>query len=79
MPFKNVSSLRQVATLEGQVTGGSFHRAMSVVAMAATNPVQVALLPLNGVNPKIQAISLSEVSDIALLNRDMAIVRHDGM
>ena len=75
MPFKNVSSLRQVATLEGQVTGGSFHRAMSVVAMAATNPVQVALLPLNGVNPKIQAISLSEVSDIALLNRDMAIVR----
>ena len=38
--------------------------------MAATNPVQVALLPLSGVNPKIQSVSLDEVSDIALLNRD---------
>ncbi len=75
MPFKNVSSLRQVATLDGEVTGGSFHKALSVVAIAATNPVQVALLPLSGVNPKVQAISLTEVSDIALLNRDMAVVR----
>ncbi len=75
MPFKNVSSVRQVATLEGEVTGGSFHRGLSTVIMAATNPVQVALLPTSGVNPKIQSVSLDEVSDIALLNRDMAVVR----
>ena len=75
MPFKNVSSVRQVATLEGEVTGGSFNRALSVVIIAATNPVQVALLPLSGVNPKIQSVSLDEVSEIALLNRDMAVVR----
>lgn len=75
MPFKNVSSVRQVATLEGEVTGGSFNRGLSTVVMAATNPVQVALLPISGVNPKIQSVQLDEISEIALLNRDMAVVR----
>ena len=75
MPFKNVSSVRQVATLEGEVTGGCFHRGMSVVAIAATNPVQIALLQLSGQNPRIQNVGLDEVSEIALLNRDIAVVR----
>jgi hypothetical protein len=75
MPFKNVSSVRQIATLEGEVTGGSFHRGLSTVIVAAQNPVQVALLPLSGVNPKIQSVGLDEATDIALLNRDMAVVK----
>jgi hypothetical protein len=75
MPFKNVSSVRQVATVEGAVTGGAFNRALSAVALASNNPVQIALLPLNGVNPKIQNVGLDDVTDIALLNRAMAVVK----
>jgi hypothetical protein len=75
MPFKNVSSVRKVASVEGAVTGGAFNRALSAVAISSNNPVQIALLPLNGVNPKIQSVGLDDVTDIALLNRAMAIVK----
>lgn len=75
MPFKNVASIKQVATVEGAVTGGAYNKALSAVAMASNNPVQVALLPLNGVNPKIQSVGLDAVTEIAYLNRAMAIVK----
>lgn len=75
MPFKNVSSVRQVATLDGEITGGCFHRDLRTVAMAATNPVQIALLQLSGQNPRIQNVGLDEVSEISLLDRHMAVVR----
>jgi hypothetical protein len=75
MPFKNVSSVRKVASVDGAVTGGAFNRALSSVAISSNNPVQIALLPLNGVNPKVQSVGLDDVSDIALLNRAMAVVK----
>ena len=44
MPYKNVSQPRQVALLEGEVTGGSFHKKLGSVAMVGKNPVQVAIV-----------------------------------
>ncbi len=77
MPYKNVSQPKQVATLDGEVTGGSFHRKLGSVAFVAKNPTQVAVIGGSGSPSKVIGVGLDDVSDIALLSRDMAVVR-DG-
>jgi hypothetical protein len=77
MPYKNVSQPRQVATLEGEVTGGSFHKKLGSVAMVGKKPVQVAIVAATGSPSKVFGLGLDDVSDITLLSRDMAVIR-DG-
>jgi hypothetical protein len=77
MPYKNVSQPKQVAKLDGEVTGGSFHRKLGSVAMLGRAPVQVAVVAATGSPSKVFNLGLNDVSDIVLLSRDMAVVR-DG-
>lgn len=77
MPYKNVSQPRVVANVEGEITGGSFHKKLGSVAMIGKNPVQIALVGASGSPAKVFGLGLDDVSDIALLSRDMAVVR-DG-
>ncbi len=77
MPYKNVSQPRQVATVEGEITGGSYHRKLGSIVMMGKNPVQIALVGASGSPAKVFGLGLDDVSDIVLLSRDMAVVR-DG-
>ncbi len=77
MPFKQISQPRRVASLEGSIQGASFHRKLGTVAMVSTNPVQVATVAHTGSPAKQFNVQLEEARDIALLSRDMAVVRTD--
>jgi hypothetical protein len=77
MPFKTVSQPRRVASLEGSIQGASFHKKLGTVAMVSTNPVQVVTVAHTGSPAKNFSVQLEEARDIALLSRDMAVVRTD--
>ncbi|NUP06675.1 MAG: hypothetical protein HOW73_11525 [Polyangiaceae bacterium] len=77
MPFKTVSQPRRVASVEGSIQGASFHKKLGTVAMVSTNPVQVATVAYTGSPAKHFNVQLDEARDIALLSRDMAVVRTD--
>lgn len=77
MPFKTVSQPRRVASLEGSIQGASFHKKLGTVAMVSTNPVQVVTVAHTGSPAKHFNVQLEEARDIALLSRDMAVVRTD--
>ncbi|HTJ81966.1 MAG TPA: hypothetical protein VL400_09575 [Polyangiaceae bacterium] len=74
MPFKNVSQPKKVAELRGSVTGASYNKKLGSVAMIAHNPTEIAIVAQTG-GPKIFGTQLDDVSDIALISRDMAVVR----
>jgi hypothetical protein len=78
MPFKNVSQPRRVASVDGVLESGSYNRKLGSVAMISNNPVQVAVVGQNGSPAKVFGVQLDDVSDIALLSRDMAVVRSEN-
>ncbi len=75
MPFKNVSQPRRVASVDGVVTSGSYNKKLGSVAMISNNPVQVAVVGQSGSPARVFGVQLDDVSDVALLSRDMAAVR----
>lgn len=75
MPYKNVSGLKRVATLDGEITALCVNKQLGVALAGSTNLVQIGWIPLTGVNPRTISVSLDEVRDIALLSRDLAVVR----
>lgn len=75
MPYKNVSGLKRVATLDGEITALCVNKQLGVALAGSTNLVQIAWIPLTGVNARTISVSLDEVRDIALLSRDLAVVR----
>lgn len=75
MPFKTVSQPRRVAQLQGETIGASYNKKMGYVAFMARKPVQVAVIAQAGSPSKVFGAQLDDVSDIALLSRDMCVVK----
>jgi hypothetical protein len=75
MPFKNLSGARKVADLHGEVRGGAFLANPGLIAKLSGNPAQLAIQPISGSSAKITKISLDSPEEVALLSRDVAVVR----
>lgn len=75
MPFKNLSSPRQVNQLDAEVRSVAHLANPELVAVLSADPVRIAIHQASGGNPKTTNISLSQGDEVALLSRDVALVR----
>lgn len=75
MPFKNISNPKNVVTLEGPVKASAYLKTPGLIAFASTDKGQLFVASPSGTSPKVSKLGLSEVEDIALLSRDVAVVR----
>lgn len=75
MPFKSLMSPRQVADLGGEIRASAYLSKPEQVVLLSSDPVQVGALPPSGASCKATAISVSTGDDVALLSRDVAMVR----
>ncbi|MFO0757092.1 MAG: hypothetical protein U0359_11420 [Byssovorax sp.] len=75
MPFKNFSALRKVTDLHGEVRGGASLTNPGLVAKLCGSPAQLAIQPVSGSSAKVTKISLDSPEEVALLSRDVAVVR----
>jgi len=75
MPFKNLSAPRKVADLGAEARASAFLASPGLVAVLSTDPVKLAVVPTSGSGSKITNTSLDSGEDVALLSRDVALVR----
>src|SRR5688572_3031117 len=75
MPFKNLSSPRQVNQLDAEVRSVAHLASPELVAVLSADPVRIAIHPVSGGTPKTTNISLTQGDEVALLSRDVALVR----
>jgi hypothetical protein len=75
MPFKNLSSPRQVNQLDAEVRSIAHLANPELVAVLSADPARIAVHQASGGNPKTTNISLSQGDEVALLSRDVALVR----
>lgn len=75
MPFKTVTTPRPVLTMEGHVRASAKLLDPSIVAMISTDPVKLALHPTGGGTTRMTGVSLSGADEIALLSREVVVVR----
>lgn len=74
MPFKSISSPRRAAALESEVRGGFALASPATVTMISTDPVRLGMQPQTG-TAKIVNASLDAADEVALLGKDVAIVK----
>ncbi|WP_437952986.1 hypothetical protein WME98_21420 [Sorangium sp. So ce296] len=77
MPFSNLSSPRKVHGLDAEIRGAAFLASPGLVAMVSTDPVRLSVCPIGGAGAKTTNLSLSSAHDVALLSKDVAVVRSD--
>lgn len=75
MPFKNISRPKNLVTLEGPVKCSAFLKTPGLIALASSETGQLFVASPSGTSPRVSKLGLSEVEDIALLSRDVAVVR----
>ncbi|WP_438017175.1 hypothetical protein WMF18_41400 [Sorangium sp. So ce315] len=77
MPFSNLSSPRKVHGLDAEIRGAAFLATPGLVAMVSTDPVRLGVCPVGGSGAKTTNLSLSSAEDVALLSKDVAVVRSE--
>ncbi|WP_437724282.1 hypothetical protein [Sorangium sp. So ce861] len=77
MPFSNLSSPRKVHGLDAEIRGAAFLASPGLVAMVSTDPVRLGVCPIGGAGARTTNLSLSSAHDVALLSKDVAVVRSD--
>ena len=75
MPFKAVTTPRPVLTMEGHVRASAKLQDPSLVAMISTDPVKLAIHPTGGGTTRMTGVSLNSADEVALLSREVAVVR----
>jgi len=75
MPYKSLSSPRQVVDVSAEIRASATLASPSLVAMLSTDPVRLALQPAGGGTGKVTPVTVSSGDDVALLSRDVAVVR----
>jgi hypothetical protein len=76
MPFKNVTPPRKVNDLNAEVRATAYLATPGLVAKLTADPVRLAVHTVAGAAGKVTNISLSGADDVALLSRDVAVVRN---
>lgn len=75
MPFKNFTSPRKMNQLDGEVRASAGHANPDLIAAISHDPVRLSLHPASGGNAKVINLSLDAGDDVALLSKDVAVVR----
>lgn len=75
MPFKNLSGPRKVGELSAEVRASAYLASPGLVAMLTTDPVRLSVHPAGTTSCKITTLSLVGADHVALLSRDVALVR----
>jgi len=75
MPFKTISALRKLSSVDAEVRAGAFLTTPGLVAMLSTSPVRIATFSTSGAPGKVTNVSLDGADAVALLSRDVAVVR----
>lgn len=75
MPFKNLSGTRKHVDLHAEVRGCAILANPGFVAELTTGPVHLLVQPIGGGSGKITNVSLDSAEDVALLSRDVALIR----
>lgn len=75
MPFKAISTPKKIMSLDAEVRGAAYLTGAGLVAMLSHEPVRLASIPSGGSNGKITNISIDGAEAVALLSRDVAVVR----
>ena len=76
MPFKTLSTPKTLAALSAEVVSIAQHEPGGLVAVLTTDPVSMSLHQLSGAGgARTTNISLGTANEVALINRDVAVVR----
>jgi len=75
MPFSRLSALSKLGNLGADVVGFAALEADRQLVALTTDPVKLAVYPLSGSGSKIISVSLPEASDVALIDKMVAVVR----
>jgi len=75
MPFKNLSGTRKQNDLTAEVRGSAILVNPGLVAKLSTGPVRLLVQPIGAGSGKIINVSLDSAEEVALLSRDVAVVR----
>ena len=75
MPFKNLSGTRKQNDLNAEVRGSAILVNPGLVAKLSTGPVRLLVQPTGSGGGKIINVSLDSAEEVALLSRDVAVVR----
>jgi len=75
MPYKSLSSPRQVVDVTAELRASAVLASPSLVAMLSTDPVRLAMQPAAGGTGKVTPVALDAADEVAMLSRDVAVVR----
>jgi len=75
MPFKNISNPKKLVTLEGPVKAAAYLKTPGLIAFASSDVGQLFVASPSGTSPRVSKLGLTEVEDLALLSRDVAVAR----
>lgn len=75
MPFKALSSPKKLNDLHAEVRATAFLANPGLVAKLSSGPVRLAVHPIGSASSKITNVSLDGGEGVALLSRDVALVR----
>jgi hypothetical protein len=75
MPYKALSAPRKHNDIGAEVRAGAVLLNPGLVAKVSTGPVRLAVTPFGGTGGKITNVSLEGADGVALLSRDVALVR----
>ncbi|AKT44136.1 hypothetical protein [Chondromyces crocatus] len=78
MSFHSLNAPRKVHSLDAEIRGAAVLANPGLVAMVSTDPVRVGVCALGGSSGKTTNVSLSSADDVALLSKDVAVVRSEG-
>ncbi len=75
MPFKTLSSARKLQDLGSEVSAAAYLSNPGHVAVLGRDPARLALFPTTGTGGKVTNVDLEGAAAVALLSRDVAVVR----
>jgi len=78
MPYKSLSSPRRVESLDAEVRGAAAIDNPGLVAMIAASPARLAVVPTGSGTNKTVNLSLGQGDEVAMLSRDVALVRSES-
>jgi hypothetical protein len=75
MPFKTIAAPRKLSSVDAELRAACFLNTPGMVAMLGHTPVRIATFAFGGAPGKVTNVSLDGADAVALLNRDIAVVR----
>jgi len=77
MPFKTLTAPRKIHSLDAEIRGAAVLASPGLVAMVSTDPVRLGVCPIGGSSGKTTNVALDSADDVALLSKDIAVVRSE--